>query len=496
MIHGTFVRTLSIFTLSVLCMALPSWAQAPFGPPPAITTSAQSLPSVVTTQPAPGDFQGSVPEGTATASTIHLTLNDAIERGLRANLGFLTTEQASVASRAQRLQALSALLPTVTGTLSENVLQLNLKTFGFNFPSTPGGPNIPPIVGPFGYTSVLANANVPIVNISSWKKYRAAKERLTASELSIKDARDLVVQAVGNAYLSIIASAARVHATQVQVDTAQALYRRASDQHDAGTAPGIDVLRSQVELKRQQQILLVDQNQLEKDKLTLARVIGMPIEQQFTVTDPTAAMPLEAMSLSDALTKAYENRADYRAAEQQVRAAEESVKAAKAQWIPTLGVSGFYGDEGPTFGNSHGVFTFRGALNFNIFDGGRIKSEVQQEQVEATNRRNEMANLKAQIDYQVRNALLDLKATNQQVSVAGSNVDLANQTLTQAQDRFSSGVADNLEVVQAQQSVADANETLITAQYQNNLSKVELARSLGLAEQGIRSYFAQNSEKH
>jgi outer membrane protein TolC len=496
MIHGPFVRILSIFALSALRAAGPSWAQASSGPSPASTSAAQPPPAVISTQPAPGDYQGSVPQGTATTGTIQLSLDDAIERGLRANLGLLTTQQASAASRAQRLQALSTLLPTVTGTLSENVLQENLKTFGFNFPSTPGGPNIPTIVGPFGYSAVLANAKVPIVNISSWKNYRAAKERVTASELSIKDARDLVVQAVGNAYLSIIASAARVQATKVQVNTAQVLYRRASDQHDAGVAPGIDVLRSQVELKRQQQILVVVQNQMEKDKLTLARVIGMPVDQQFMVADPTPSVPLEAMSLDDALIKAYANRADYRAAEQQVHAAEESVRAAKAQWIPTLEASGFYGDEGPTFGNSHGVFTFQGSLNFNIFNGGRIKSEVQQQQVEATNRRNELANLKAQIDYQVRNALLDLKATNEQVSVARSNADLASQTLTQAQDRFSSGVADNLEVVQAQQSVADANETLITAQYQNNLSKVELARSLGLAEAGIRSYFARTPERH
>jgi outer membrane protein TolC len=495
MIHGTLIRALSIFVLSALWMAEPTWAQAPFGASAEASSATQS-PPIITTKPAPGDYQGSVPQGTATTEKIGLTLDDAIERGLRANLGLLTTQQASAASRAQRRQALSTLLPKVTGALSENVVQENLKTFGFNFPSTPGGPNIPTIVGPFSYSSVRANANVPVVNISSWKNYRAAKERVTASELSVKDARDLVVQAVGNAYLAIIASAARVQATKAQVNTAQVLFQRASDQHGAGTVPGIDVLRAQVELKRQQQILLVVQNQTEKDKLTLARVIGMPVGQQFTVSDPTSSIPLEAMSLDDALMKAYANRADYQAAQRQVHAAEESVRAAKAQWIPTLGVSGFYGDEGPTFSNSHGVFTFQGSLNFNIFNGGRIKSEVQQEQVEATNRRNELENLKAQIDYQVRNALLDLKATNAQVSVARSNADLAGQALAQAQDRFSSGVADNLEVVQAQQSVADANETLITAEYQNNLSKVELARSLGLAEAGIRSYFSQAPEKH
>jgi outer membrane protein TolC len=202
------------------------------------------------------------------------------------------------------------------------------------------------------------------------------------------------------------------------------------------------------------------------------------------------------MDLNDALTKAYANRSDYQAAEMQVKAAEKSVQAAKAQWYPTLGVSGYYGDQGPTFSNSHGVFSVTGSLNFNIFDGRRIKSDVLQQQSQLTNLRNQLENLKGQIDYDVRNALLDLKASNEQVAVAKSNLQLAQQTLTQAQDRFSAGVADNLEVVQAQQAEATASENLINALYSNNLAKVELARALGLAEQGIRSYFAKNPEKH
>jgi outer membrane protein TolC len=251
-----------------------------------------------------------------------------------------------------------------------------------------------------------------------------------------------------------------------------------------------------VELQQRQQTLVVEKNQLEKDKLTLSRVIGLPIGQEFTVTDPTPALPLEAVALDEALTKAYSNRSDYRAAEAQVRGAELAVNAAKAAWYPTLGVSGYYGDQGPTFSSSHGVFELTGSLNFNIFDGRRIRADVQQREVDLNNARNQFQNLKAQIDFDVRNALLDLKASNEQVQVARSNEDLAKQTLTQAQDRFSAGVADNLEVVQAQQSVATASENLINALYSNNLSKVELARALGLAEEGIRSYFGSNPQKH
>jgi outer membrane protein TolC len=447
----------------------------------------------VMVSPSQQQFQQSVPQGTASSTPVALTLDDAIVRGLRANLGLLTSVQSSAQSRAQRLQALSALLPTVTGSVQETAQQTNLAALGFKkFPAF----NIPLIVGPFSYTTAQAEANVPLFNWSNWQRYRGAKQLAKASELSLKDARDLVVLAVGNAYLQIIASGARVDATQAQVNTAQVLFNRASDQKKAGVVPGIDVLRAQVELQQQQQTLVVQKNQLEKDKLTLARVIGLPIGQQFTVADPTPSLPLEAVGLDEALTKAYSNRSDYRAAESQVKGAELAVSAAKAAWYPTLGVSGYYGDQGPTLSNSHGVFSVTGSLNFNIFDGRRIRSEVQQREADLNNARNQFQNLKAQIDFDVRNALLDLKASNEQVTVARSNADLANQTLTQAQDRFSAGVADNLEVVQAQQSVATASQNLINALYSNNLAKVELARALGLAEEGVRAYFKQNPEKH
>jgi outer membrane protein TolC len=445
--------------------------------------------------PAQQQFQQSVPEGTASPTPISLTLFDAIARGLRANLGLLTSVQSSAQSRAQRLQALSALLPTVQGIVEESVQQVNLAALGFKS-FAGGGVQIPLIVGPFSYSTAEAQANVPVFNWSNIQNYRGAKERVKASELNLKDARDLVVLAVGNAYLQIIASAARVDATQAQVNTAQVLFNRASDQKKAGTSPGIDVLRAQVQLQQQQQSLVVQKNQLEKDKLSLSRVIGLPIGQQFTVADPTPAIPLEALNLQDTLSKAYVNRADYQAAESQVRSAERAVSAAKAEWYPTLGLSGFYGDQGPTFSSSHGVFSLTGSLNFNIFDGRRIRSEVQLREADLNNARNQFQNLKGQIDFDVRNALLDLTASNEQVTVARSNAALAKETLNQSQDRFSAGVTDNLEVVQAQESVATANQNLINALYSNNLAKVELARALGLAEQGIQTYFAHNPEKH
>jgi outer membrane protein TolC len=486
MSNGKLVRTLTFFAASLSAVQV-SGQQVGSGP----VTSYQPLPAAPQ-QPNPTQFQGSVAEGQATGNNIQITLEAAIARGLKANLGLLVSEQSDRDAKATRMRTLAALLPNVTGQVTENVSQVDLATFGFKFAPNPYF-TIPQIVGPFQYSDARANASVPILDMAQIRNYQATKQRQLAAQLSTKDARDLVVEAVGNAYLRIIASAAAVTSTQAQVKTAQVLFDRASDQKKAGVAPGIDVLRAQVELKRQQQLLVAQINQFEKDKLTLGRVIGLPSGQTFTVIDPTLGAPLDGLTVEDTLAKAYQHRSDYMAAETSVRAAELAKRAAHAQYYPTLSAAGNYGDIGTHFSESHGTFAFVGAVKFNIFDGGKIKADELAADVALTNRKNDLANLKGQIDDQVRTALLDLKSSQEEVDVARSNVDLSNQTLTQARDRFAAGVADNLEVVQAQQSVADADQSLISAQYRNNLARVELARAVGLAEEGIRAYFNQNS---
>ncbi|MGH9584419.1 MAG: TolC family protein [Bryobacteraceae bacterium] len=407
------------------------------------------------------------------------------------NQALQTSEQASRQSRAERYRALSALLPTVSGQLGMTEQQLNLQALGFLVKLPPSaGFQIPSIVGPYSYQSALATANVPLFNFSSIENYKASREDLKASALSVMNARNLVVLAVGNAYLEIIADSARVSATQAEIAADQAVYTNAKLRHQAGVAIGIDVLRSEVELKRRQQALVATQNQFAKDKLTLGRIIGLPLGQDFTIANPSPSVPLVTIPLDQALAKAYAHRPDYRAAQLQVAAAEFALRAAKAERYPTLTASGYYGDEGlRLLSNSHGVFQATGSIKFNVFDGGRIKADVLQSSTELQNRRNDLANLRGQVDYEVRTALLDLKSAGDQVAVAQSNVGLANDTLKQSRDRFAAGVTNTVEVVQAQQTVADANENLISAQYQYNVAKVELAQALGVAEQSVAQYF-------
>ncbi len=454
--------------------------------------AANAIPAQSTPAPQAGDpsYRGSVPQGTATASPIPLSLGEAIDRGLKANLGLLTSQQSSLEVRAQHYRALSALLPTVSGQAGETVQQINLQAVGFLF-SFPGI-TIPSIVGPYSYQSATASATLPIFNWSAISNFKASREDQKAATLSVKNARDLVTQAVGTAYLQIIADMARVAAVRVEIEADNAVYTNAVRRHDAGTAIALDVLRSNVQLKQRQQTLVAQSNQLEKDKLTLGRIIGLPIGQEFTVADPTPAIPLAAMSLKEALAKAYENRPDFQAAKARLVAAQFSLRAAKAERYPILQAQGYYGDEGlHEFSDSHGVFQMTGSLQFNIFDGGRIKSDILEDTAELRNRRNEMENLRGQIDYDVRNALLDLRSAADQLDVAKSNVQLANDSLKQSQDRFAAGITNTVEVVQSQQLVADAEDSLVSAQFQYNVAKVSLARSLGLTEQNLKAYFNQ-----
>ena len=435
-------------------------------------------------------YQGSVPEGAVSTTPVSLTLDDAIRRGLKTNLGLLQSEQASQTARAERIQALSVLLPQVTGRFAETDEQLDLNTVGINVPSNPFV-TIPTIVGPFSYTEAEANVSVKIFDWNARRNLKSARANEEASRLSVLGSRDLVVQAVANAYLQVLADASRVEAVNAQVDTDQLLYKRTVDQRASGVAAGIDVLRSDVQLKTEQQVLVAARNQFEKDKLTLGRMIGLPPAQAFDLADSAPFSQITGISQEEAIRLALAQRPDYQSSRKLVEAAQQRLAAARAEWYPTVDLNGLYGDSGPTLNNSHGVFTVTGALNFTIFDGGRIGGDIEKARAALKQRSDELADQGAQIEVEVRNAFLDLQSASDQVAVARDNLRLANQALDQARDRFSAGVTDTIEVVQAQGSVALANDNLISALYAHNLAKVELARALGMAQQGVRKYISR-----
>jgi len=482
-------RSFLLMVLAAALLASPAITRAQGAPSAAAQGSGTSAPPITPRAPvSQASFNGSVPVKLV-PEVVQISLQDAIDRGLKQNLGILLSGDDQRAARAQRLQQLSAILPHVSATPYYDVSQVNLAEFGFKFPAGAGF-SIPTIVGPFSYADARANFSQSIFDWQALNRVRSASESVKAAQYTYQDARDLVVLTVGYAYLQAIADTARIDTANAQVQTAQALYDQANDQLKAGTSPAIDELRAQVELKTRQQQLIQSKNDLAIQKLTLARIIGLPADQPFELTDQSPYEPLGAMTIDEARKRAYAGRSDYQAALADVRASEFAVKAAHAEHYPSLGVSADYGAAGRNlFTSSHGVFDFRATLTIPIFQGGIAQADTLQQSALLSQNRAKLESLRAQIDTDVQTALLNLQSFSDQVVVAQSNVDLADQSLTQSRDRFAAGVTDTVEVVQAEEAVASAHESYITSLYNYNYAKISLARSLGMAEQGVKEFF-------
>ena len=424
---------------------------------------------------------GSVRAGKAAPEELPLSLTDAIERGLKQNLAVLLSREAIRSAHGQQAQDLSELLPSVGLASTVNVQQLNVRAQeGIEFPG------LPSIIGPFAYFDTRVRVLQPIFNWQSIQRVRFDSEQIHAAEYSHQDARELVVLAVGAAYLQTIAHAARVETAEAQRETAQALHQQAVDQLEAGTTAAIDVLRARIQVQTRQQQLILTRNELAKQKLALARLIGLPPGQEFTLTDQPTYRPIVQAKLEEALQRAYASRADHKSLLAQVRAMELARKAAVAESYPSLFASVDYGAIGVTPASSHGTVGAFAALNVPIFQGGRVRGDVARADVTLTQGQQRLDNLRGQIDQEVRSAFLDLQSAAERVEAARSTVDLAGQTLQQARDRFTAGVTDNIEVIQAQESVASASETLITSVYTYNVATIELARATGSAETDVQ----------
>ena len=426
---------------------------------------------------------GGVPTGKPTGSVIPLSLSEAIKKGLNYNLGNLLSAESTRAASGARLLALSQLLPHVTTGVTEAQEQVNLAAFGF-----PGIPGVPMVAGPFNVFDVRAYVTQTVLDFPALNRYRAEKENQKTAQFSSENTRDLVVYVCANLYLQAVASSSRIDATRAQVNTAEVLYNLALDQKSAGVVPGIEVLRAQVELQAQQQKLIVAENQFAKDKLALARAIGLPLGQEFTLTDGMSYTPMPPMSLDESVQRAYKERPDYQSAQARMRAAELERKSAKAERLPTVDFSADYGALGQRPWQNHGTFTVTSMVRFPIFQGGRVQGLVLEADAALRQRQAELEDLRGRIYYDVRNAFLDLKAAADRMQVAQSAIKLANEQVQESQDRFRAGVTNNVEVVQAQEALATASENYVSSLQAHSAAKLALARAIGISETAYEEF--------
>lgn len=436
-----------------------------------------------------GSYQGSIAGTPLPNGPVNLSLVDAVKRGLQTNLGIMTASTTSSTVRAQRAQALSQLLPQITASAGATETQINLAAYGLNALGGSLGGAFPTIVGPFHYVQVQGNLNWNALSVTNLRNYQTANEVDRATRLSERDARELVVFAVGGSYLQVISTAARIDSQRMQVKYAQAIYDRAATQLTAGTNTRVDLTRSLVQLQSEKERLLSLEGDYQQEKIAFARLIGVSQDADIVFSEPLKAADVPPVDEASALHAAFESRWDLRSAEAQLKAAERALAAARAERLPSISFNGNYGAMGPEPTNSHGVFVAAGNVSIPIFDGGRISADVRQSEATLLQRQAEYQDQKSQVEQEVRNTLIQLRTAIGQVKLADLNRQYALETLTMVQDRFNAGVTTTVEVVQAQQQEASADEDYISSLFALNLARLTLARATGSAEDTLSSLF-------
>jgi outer membrane protein TolC len=434
-------------------------------------------------QSANGSLSDSVVSDTVSPDPIPLSIIDAIHRGLKPNMAVNSGSYDSKSAESIRLRDQSELTPKINGYVTAVQQQVNLAAFGFT-----GISGISPVIGPFGLVDARATFSQRLFDSERTHNLREAKENEKAVTLGNDNTRELVVLTVLDLYFQAVSGASRVRAVEAQVTSARALNSRAADLKSAGVVPGIDVLRAQVELQSAEQRLIQARNDLSREKLNLARAIGLPLGQEFTLVNDLPGGATQIETLPDLLNRSYASRPDAKAAESRLRAAQEAVKSAKAVNLPTAHVDANYGIIGQNPWSSHGTFAVSGTVDFPIFNS-KSKSETTEKEALVKQRQAEVDSLHGRIELEVRSALLELQSAEEQYKVAQSSLALVRQQLDQAQDRFAAGVANNLEVVQAQEAIALADENVIRSLYALNASRALLARAAGVAEQSAEEVF-------
>lgn len=449
------------------------------------TTTVNTITPTVQVQ---GSYSGSTPGVASKPFSGKLSFREAIDRGLAFNLGEIEMTQAVRQTEGQARSVRANLLPNINGSLSETVQQVDLKAFGLKLNSPIPGFSIPTIVGPFNYFDLRARLTQTVVDITEKNNYRAAKEIYRAGVLSAADARELIVLGVGGAYLQVIAAKARIESVRVQLETARAVYQQTLEKRNAGVAAQLDVDRSEVETLTQQQRLLSLQNDLAKQKINLARMVGLPATDQYDATDDIPYTTAPALTVEDALKESAENRSDLKAAAAQVRAGERALSAAGAEHLPSLAFSGDYGVIGVNPAQSHGTFSAAATLRFPIWQGGRAGGDIEQARAALAQRQAELQDLQNQIEADIRKTYLDLETATNQVEVARRNQQVTAEALDLTRQRFDAGVTDNVEVIQSQENVAGAQLDYINSVFAHNLAKLTLARSIGRAAAALPDF--------
>jgi outer membrane protein TolC len=428
---------------------------------------------------------------------VRLTLDDAIATGLKQNTQIVLNQEQSKFVHGELLTVSNALAPNITAEAYGQAEEIDLAALGFK-PGTLSGLKIDGMT--FGNIASIVkvqdgaaqlNLQQAVFNAPAFFLYRAARKAVEATDWQTLNARGGVVMAIGGYYLRALADEAQVENAQSLIQQDQLVYDHAKASRDAGVGINLDVLRAQVELQQEQQALVQAQNAEAKDKIVLNREMNQPAGQELELIDTIPFAQFDAMPLEDALKIAYERRKDLRAYEAQLDVARETQRAVKFERLPTLGVGGYYGVVDIVGSVAHGNYAAAGELTVPVFEDGELRGQKEVALAQTRALQQRVAATRASIEGEIRSAMLDVQSAGERVKVAQSNVELANQALSDATMRFTAGVDDNLPVVRAQSALVGAQTDLIQATFEYNYAKLTLARNTGVVETQYKQYLGK-----
>jgi outer membrane protein len=410
---------------------------------------------------------------------LKLTLDKAVALALKQN----PTAQIAVLQAAQAVQdkniARSSLLPQADLQSSDSVRRINLQEeLGSAIPF----PGIPGHVGPLNIFNAGPTFGTPVFDLTLWERYRSAREIANASKATSLSTREQVILLVVSQYIGTLRAMATVEASQSRVDLAQALYDQAADLQKEGVGTGIDTLRANVELQNEKQALLVAQTDRDSSLFALSRLLNLDPHREIALSDSLSFFDTPQPDVNASLDEALATRQEWKALDLQVKAAEHDKRASQDLRLPTLRVDGNWAYEGTRLNNGIPVYNYEASFDLPLFTGGRTHAEIVKSDLQLKVLSEQKADLRNQISLDVKTSLLNLKSARNQVAVATLGVQLAKEEVEQSRDRFQAGVANNIEVIQAQDALARANDNEIAALYRFNQARADYARSIGQME--------------
>jgi outer membrane protein TolC len=431
---------------------------------------------------------GAQPAAGPAKRTLQLGLKQAVDIALapEGNARIQLAEELIYQAQTRSAQSRAALLPNLDASISEQNRTLNLSAIGIQIPVPIPGFRLPRLVGPFNTFDARATLSQSIFDLSSIRRFQASRVGISVAEAERESARDQVTGQVAKFYLWALRTDVEVAAGRANVELAEALLKLALHQKEAGTGMGVEVTRARVQLANERQRLLVAENERKQAYMELLRAMGLELDVPLDLTDKLLYTPMDAITVEQALAIAVETRADLKAQEQRAASAELSYRATKMERLPSVVGFADYGSIGSSIDNAVPTRTYGFSVRLPLFDGGRRDARRAENRSQLRQERIKTADLRQQIDLEIRLALNSLSSAEDQVKVAQEGLELAQTELAQARRRYEAGLASSVEVTDAQTRLARARDNQISALFNYNLARINLGQAMGAIRSMIK----------